>query len=185
MADVVNILADPIVYLTSVPSRKHPATEWLKNPDLSLLLNIVPQRYWKVVGGVGGTVEERTQPEKDAVDAALLVILIAGIKETIKSRLSLGSSIQGFFDPVSVAGLVLTINVGALIVDDETTIVADGALTKFVNPTIIYNTTSDDFSIEVFERTDGLYADLADDEVLAFDFGEWSVVASGTVLVPV
>lgn len=182
MSDVINRTAIPVVYLVSVPTRKHPSAQWIINPDLSLLLNIVPQKYWKVVVD---DVFEMTQPEKDAVDAAELVALIEGIKATIKNRLSLGSSIQGFFSPVGVAGLVITIDVGALIVNDQTTIVADGSLTKFVNPTIIYNTTSDTFSIEVFERTDGLYADLAADEVLAFDFGEWSVVASGTTLVPV
>lgn len=185
MSDVVNILADPVVYLTSVPSRKFPTTIWLRNPDLLLLLGFVDQKYWKVVGGVGGTVEEMTQGEKDVVDAAELQALIDGIKDIIKSRLSLGSSISGFFTPVNVAGLVLTIDVGQLIVADQTTIVADGSLTKTVNPTIVYNITSDTFSIEVFEKTDGLYADLADDEILAFDFGEWTVVASGTVLVPV
>lgn len=183
MADFVNKTAVPVVYLISVPTRKHPPDQWIKDPDLSLLLNIVPQKYWKVVGGA--TVEEMTQPEKDVVDAALLVILIAGIKETIKSRLSLGSSIQGFFSPVGIAGLVLTINVGALIVADQTTIVADPSLTKTVNPTVIYNTNTDAFSIEVFEKTDGLYADLTSDEVLAFDFGEWTVGPAGTVLVPV
>lgn len=182
MSDFVNRTAVPVVYLVSVPSRKHPNAQWIKDPDLSLLLGFVDQKFWKVVGDL---VLEMTQPEKDVVIAAELVLLIDGIKETIKSRLSLDSSIVGFFSPVQTAGLAFTIDVGALIVNDQTTVVADGSLTKTLNPTIVYNTNTDTFSIEVFEKTDGLYADLTNDEVLAFDFGEWTVAPSGTVLVPV
>lgn len=185
MSDVVNILADPIVYLTSVPSRKFPETEWLRNPDLSLLLNIVPQKYWKVVGGVGGTVEERTVGEKAAVDAAELQAQIDALTALITSRLSLEDSISGIISDVSTAGLVITVNVGPLIVDDETTIVADPSLVKTVKVTLILNLTSATFSVQVFEKTDGLYDDSADDERLAANFGEWTVAAAGTTLVPV
>lgn len=42
---------------------------WIKDPDLSAVVDL-PSRYWKLTGDV---VSAMTQPERDAVDAALLV----------------------------------------------------------------------------------------------------------------
>lgn len=180
MSDVVN--RTTVQYLTSVNTPDFPSGTWIINPDLSLLLDIVDQKFWKVVVD---DVVEMTTPEKDAVLAAELVVLIDSIKEIIKSRLSLDGSIEGFFTPVSTSGLIITVDVAQLIVADDTTAVADPSLVKTVKVTIVFNITSDSFSIIVFERTNGLYSDLTSDERLAFIFGEFTVAAAGTVLVPV
>ena len=180
MSDVVN--RTTVQYLTSVNTPDFPSGTWIINPDLSLLLGIVDQKFWKVVVD---DVLEMTTPEKDAVLAAELVELIASIKAIIKSRLTLDSSIVGFFTPAATAGLVITVDVAQLIVADQTTVVADPSLVKTVKVTIVFNITSDAFSIVVFEKTDGIYLDLPADERLSFNFGEWTVAAAGTVLVPV
>ncbi len=181
MSDVVH--RTTLEYRVSVHTPDFPSGTWVINPDLSLLVGLIERKYWKVVGD---DVLEMTQPEKDAVDAAEAQAALDALIEQIKERLSLGSAITDLAaDTIVIAGLLITINVGTLIVDDETTIVADGSLTKTVNPRLVYNETAEAFTIEVFEKTDGLYEDFASDERLAFDFGEWTVVASGTVLVPV
>ena len=65
MANVLN--RTTLVYIESVHTPDYSPVEWLINPDLSLV-RAVPSRYWKIEKD---TVLEMTQPEKDAVDAAI------------------------------------------------------------------------------------------------------------------
>jgi hypothetical protein len=67
MANVIN--RTTYQYLQSVNTPDYNAGVWLINPDLSGV-DGVPQKYWKVVAD---TVVEMTQPEKDAVDASMVV----------------------------------------------------------------------------------------------------------------
>ncbi len=66
MANVANRITAQ--YLTSVHTPSYPVEDWVINPDVSLLLGIVPNKYWKVVGD---DVLEMTQSEKDVVDEEL------------------------------------------------------------------------------------------------------------------
>lgn len=154
---------------------------WIIDPDLSALGG-VPKRYWKIVVD---DVLEMTAPEKVIADQAIADAQTQAEEEAIKSRLSGIAPLDGFSPTVDVTGLTITIDVPTVIVGDVTVVVADGSDTKFVQANMIYNSVSDVFSILVLERTDGLYADLTADEILVAILGEWSVVASGTVLVPV
>lgn len=63
MTDVVN--RTTVEYITSVRAPLYPTATWIHDPDLSLLLGIVDQKYWKVVSD---TVVEMTAGEKDVVD---------------------------------------------------------------------------------------------------------------------
>jgi len=67
MAAVIKRIA-PYTYLQSVHTPDYPENDWLRNPDLSVVVSVA-QKYWKVAGD---NVVEMTQGEKDAVDAALL-----------------------------------------------------------------------------------------------------------------
>lgn len=54
-----------IEYIASVNTPDYSPAIWIINPDLSLLLDIVPWKYWKVSGD---SVLEMSQAEKDVVD---------------------------------------------------------------------------------------------------------------------
>jgi hypothetical protein len=62
MANVINKTTLQLLYSVNTPD--YPTTEWIINPVLPACEAI----YWKIVGD---TVQEMTQPEKDAVDAAI------------------------------------------------------------------------------------------------------------------
>lgn len=66
MANVLHKTRVPIDYRPSVDTPQFPEVDWFRNPDISAVA-AVPQKYWRV-----GTnpVEEMSQAEKDAVDAA-------------------------------------------------------------------------------------------------------------------
>lgn len=69
MANVVNRTAVPVVVLYSVNTPDYPVSEWIINPDLTIL-ETVPLKYIKVVGDL---LVEMTAAEKAVVDAAELV----------------------------------------------------------------------------------------------------------------
>jgi len=62
-----NILGVIYEYKTSVHTQDYDPMDWLINPDVSGL-NLIPQKYWKVVGDI---VVEMNQTEKDAVEAVI------------------------------------------------------------------------------------------------------------------
>ena len=82
--------------------------EWIVNPDLTALVN-VPKKYWKIIGD---DVLEMDQAEKDAVDAAELVILKAKLLEDVDSHaeslITDGPGIE--YPPASGKYLSLSIN---------------------------------------------------------------------------
>jgi hypothetical protein len=69
MANVVNRTAVPIQILYSVNTPDYPVSDWIINPDLTIL-GTVPLKYIKIVGDL---LVEMTTEEKAVVDAAELV----------------------------------------------------------------------------------------------------------------
>ncbi len=70
MANVLHRTADPVIYLTSVDPSNHPVIDWIRNPNISAVDGL-PTKYWK--RPLGDPVLPMTQPERDAVDAQLVV----------------------------------------------------------------------------------------------------------------
>lgn len=106
-------------------------------------------------------------------------------EDQIKSAL-FADPLEGIPRSVVAAGLEITVNVDAVIVDDVTTVVADPTDTKLILVSMSYDKATDVFAVVVREKTTGQYADLlSPDEVLVEDFQEYSLVASGTTLVEV
>lgn len=78
MANVLNRTS--LEYLQSVNDPDYPDPPWLHNPDMTAVAT-VPSRYWKLTGDA---VEEMTQAEKDAVDAAIAAALDADLTQAVK-----------------------------------------------------------------------------------------------------
>lgn len=157
---------------------------WFINPPVDHLA-LVPEKYWHVDAETL-PIREKTPAEKAVVDQAALDNKNSNTEAVIKSRLATPiAPLLGLSTSVVIAGLQMTVSINTVVVDDVTNVAADPSLTKRVNVTYVYNETSDTFSIEVWEKTDGAYEDLDDDEELAGDLGEWETVAAGTVLTPV
>lgn len=82
MANVIRKIADTNGIFHYVPACQlvdYPSADWLQDPDVSAL-SAVSRNYWKVSGS---TVIEMTQPEKDAVDAALNTVATTGLDAEI------------------------------------------------------------------------------------------------------
>jgi len=80
MANVLHKTTSPADYRVSVHTPDFPDTDWFINPDISAVA-LIPTRYW-IVGT--NPVQEMTQPQKDAVDAAI----VAAAKASEKSAAS-------------------------------------------------------------------------------------------------
>jgi len=82
-------------------------------------------------------------------------------------------------------GLVVTTTIDELDIEDQTTVVADTSLTKYVLLSLCYS-DAEGIHVEAFEKTDGMYDLLAlGDYLIQQDISEWSVVANGDTLVKV
>lgn len=140
--------------------------------------------YWKVSGD---SVDEMTQAEKDSVDAARLAKIDADIEAEVKSRMNMPAplDVDGVTTSVVASGLVLTVNISPMVVDDTITIVADPDSTTMVKVCYIYDKPTDTLSVEAFVKVTGLYGAISTDEQVVEDFGEWSVTANGDTLVKV
>lgn len=166
--------------LYSVNTPDYPVGEWIINPDLSALAGVA-QLYWKLSGDA---VVAMTQAERDSVDAAQAAAQAAALEAQLKDRI-LTDPLDDIAHSATVSGLTITASIEGLVADDETIITADPSLTKYVRLLYVYNSTADGFELQAFERTDGLYADLAADEYETGALGEWYVIAGGTELVEV
>lgn len=62
MANVIH--RTTLQYLKSVNTPDYPESDWIRNPDMSLVAQ-VPQKYWKIDGE---QVKPMTQVERDVVD---------------------------------------------------------------------------------------------------------------------
>ena len=133
---------------------------------------------------MGDSVLEMDAAEKQAVDAAIAAAAAARTAELLKERM-LSSPLDEVTHSVSVSGLVITVNIENLVDDDETTITADPSDTKYAKVCYVYDESADEFSVQVFERTTGLYDDLEPPEYLVEQMSEYYVVANGTELVEV
>ncbi len=179
MADVLN--RTTLQFIKSVNTPDFPVGQYVINPNFTPVTGI-PDKYWNLTGDI---LSEKSPAEKAVVDQAELDVHNAEVKAIITARL--GDPIpplQGIANSVTVQGLNITVNVDTIVVDDVTTVTADETDTKQVKVCCVYNSTSDTFSVVLFEKTTGLYDDLASNEDLAADFGEWEVVANGTDLTP-
>lgn len=86
--------------------------------------------------------------------------------------------------PTAVAsGLDITANVGSVIVDDVTSIVADPDNTKFCLVSVIRDDITALLEIQVQEKVLGNYGTTPDGKTWECDIAEFSVVAAGTDLV--
>lgn len=105
----------------------------------------------------------------------------AGIKGAL-----FADPLEGLDPTVVAVGLQITVNVNPVIVNDQTTVVADPADAKLVLVSMAYDKAADTFAVVVREKTTGQYADLlSPDEVLVEDLQEFSLVAAGSTLVEV
>ena len=158
---------------------------WVHDPDVTAVLSgstpIVPVVDWIWTSDL---VREMTQPEKDARDLAETDAAHAETEARIKEDM-LSDPLTGLTTDVAISGLDITVNIESMVVDDLTSIVADPTDTKTVMVCYIYNTVTDVFTVAVYEKTTGLYADMLMEEDLVRCFGEWEVVAQGTVLTEV
>lgn len=74
-------------------------------------------------------------------------------------------------------------NVGSAIVNDDYSVTADPSDKKFIKMSLVRDDTSTDLEIIAFEKTTGDYGSIPSGKTLIGDLKEFSVVASGTVLV--
>lgn len=180
MSSVIN--RTTLAYKTSVNTPDYSETEWIINPDLSGVSE-VPQKYWKIVGD---DVVEMDQAEKDAVDAAIAEQARLAVESMLKTEV-LPADYSGRLNVSCKAkDMTITTIITDLNVTDQTVVVADTTLTKYVLISLVYDLATDSFHIRAFEKTDGVYASLDPDEYLVQqDIAEWYVVANGTELVEV
>jgi len=78
--------------------------------------------------------------------------------------------------------LTIRTNVGSAIVDDDYAVTA-GSGTKFVKIALLRDDGTGDLEIGAFEKITGNYGPIPSGKSLEFDMKEFSVAASGTVLV--
>ena len=169
-------------FSVNTPDYEPPASsDWIVNPDLSSVA-AVSEIYWKAVGN---TIVAMDAGEQTAVNQAIASVNTQATHDAIVSRSSSVDPLAGVTYSVDVTGLVITVNITNLLVNDLTTIVPDASLTMFVKTAMIYDKLLDVISVVSFTRTNGLFALLGSNESLLKELGEWSVVASGTVLVEV
>jgi len=83
----------------------------------------------------------------------------------------------------SPTNLDIRTNVGTEIVDDDYTVTADPSDKKWIKMVILRDDTSTDIEIYAFEKTTGEYGSVPSGKTHEKDLKEFSVVASGTVLV--
>jgi len=83
----------------------------------------------------------------------------------------------------SPSDLKIRTNVGSAIVDDDYTVAADSTDKKFIRITLVRDNTSGLLEILAFEKTTDEYGNMPAGKSLEIHMKEFSVVASGTVLV--
>lgn len=177
-------------YRSSVSLGYHSVALWIHVPDLSAVATggsghwefDVSRKYWNVAGDA---ISEKTQTEKDQVDADELAAAKIVRESQVKANI-VADPLEGSAVTAVATGLSITVNINTmLVVNDITTVVADSSDIKFVMLCYVYNTTTDQLAVKAYEKTTGLYAALADDEQLVRHLGEWSVPANGTELTEV
>lgn len=178
MSEVIN--RTTLELKDSVNTPDYPVAQWIINPDLSGVAS-VPKKYWKIVGD---NVEEMTQAEKDVVDAAEAAADKAAKEARVKENIT-ADPLEGLTVDIQVSGLSVTVNINSLVVNDVTTITADPTYEKFLMLCYVYDEGADTLSVNAYEKTTGLYADLTDDEIQVKHLGEWSTPANGTELTEV
>jgi len=175
MANVINRTTKQ--YLRSVNTPKYPVALWIINPDMSEVQS-TPKEYWKISGDL---VLEMTSEEKAVVNAANLIASVTVKESQLKGQLFPNQNLVSTLVITAVpTGLVIDINSSGLDISDQITVVADVSLTKYVKTFLIYNSTTDGFTFETYEKTDGSYLDIASDEYVLAIINEWQVLANDT-----
>ena len=105
MADYLHKTRDPVDYRPSVGTTTlddtasadpvDVAVNWFKDPDISAVA-AVPQKYW--ARPLTDPVTEMTQPEKDAVDAAIAAAELAVQRADAVARRDLDISLRSIFE---------------------------------------------------------------------------------------
>lgn len=163
----------------SVSEPNYPTGSWIHSPDLSGVTG-VDEVYWKTVGD---TVVAMDSGEQATQDAAILAAGQATITAAIDDNLAkLRPALEGIGWTLDRTGLVLTLDIGVLVQNDQHTATAHASLDTYVHAMLVHNTTSDTYELKVRERTGLYYPKLATDEVPLFEFGEWRIAPSGTAL---
>jgi len=148
------------------------------------------------VDGPSDNCEVIFETEPTGADDTILDGLVADHTSVLITKIETGEHLKAEILPANyaaelivsstAAGLVITTTVSELDIDDETTVVADETLTKYVLISLVYNSTSDTFGINAYEKTDGEYDSLdADEYLVQQDVSEWYVVANGDTLIEV
>ena len=169
-------------YLKSVNTALFSADNYIINPDMSDVSGVAT-KHLKITGDV---VSEMNQTEKNSVSLAELAISVANKETDLKKRIFPSTDLKIELGiSCGETGLVIDCTSTGLGLAGEITVTADGSETKCVKVLLVYNSDSDTFYFEGFEKTTGEYDDLTSDEYLLVAVNEWSVVASGTEMVVV
>ncbi len=144
----------------------------------------IPKKYRKIVSEA---VVEMDSAEKAVVDASAIASTKDAEANMLVGKMKKPTILDSTAWSTSTSGLMVTINVGALIVGDQETVTADAIETTYVRASLVYNEVNgpgaNAFTSLVDTRTDStLYGDLAAGEE-AFTLDEWTIVPNGTVLV--
>lgn len=111
-------------------------------------------------------------------DADLTAHLHTGESTTIAN-----TAMTGVENPaVTDSGLVITTNVGTLLVDDEHTVVADGSEITTIKISMFVNDTSGAIEAVAFEKTTGEYGSDPAGSSFICDLKEYTCPASGASL---
>jgi len=127
-----------------------------------------------------------SQAEKDAVDAAALAASVSSKETDLKSRLfPTQDLIAELAITCTASGLVISCASQSLDIADTFAIVADPNEIKFVRVILIYNSASDTFLFQAYEKTSQEFAGLGADEFLMVVLKQWSLAVNGAALVEV
>lgn len=91
MATVLNRTTKQLILSANTP--EYDVADWIINPDLSDV-NSLPPKYWNIVGDA---VQEMSQAEKDAVDAALAPSAEDTAREVIRAAMRFAEELQENF----------------------------------------------------------------------------------------
>jgi hypothetical protein len=108
----------------------------------------------------------------------------AQIEAQIKEQL-LADPLSGRTVTAVATGLSVKVDIQDLVFGDVTVVAADPTDTKFLRISYVYNSATDTFAVEAYEKTTGMYALYEPPQYLVRELGEWFVVAGGTALVEV
>jgi len=82
---------------------------------------------------------------------------------------------------VNTSGLVITTDVGNLIVSDQYTVTPDNVDTKYTKVSLCFDNTDESISVYIYTKTTGVYGATPSNKT-TYDIKEYSTPANGTAL---